>query len=139
MEGDLIMEQQKCMILYSTSQNENIIFLMGQVFNNFQHLTIPLSYIQAKLITTSLIGLELQLASSQCVSWRKDDKAVNLQVQLRMNQRNLFGYMVVILLQFRWWYFLRDNLKIKTFLSLLLVTIIKLDRISTMFVISGGH
>lgn len=98
MEGELIMEQRKCIILYSTSQNENIIFPMGKESNNLQHLALPSSYILPKLITMSLTGLELQIISSQCVSWRKDDKAVNLQVRLRPNQRDLFGYMAVILL-----------------------------------------
>lgn len=98
MEGELIMQQQKCIILYSTSQNENILFPMGKGSNNLQHLDLPSSYTLPKLITMRLTGLELQIISSQCVSLKKDDKAVNLQVQLRPNQRDIFGYIVVILL-----------------------------------------
>lgn len=94
-ESELIMEQQTCIILYSTSQKKNVIYPKGSRSNNLQPLLLPLGYTLTKWIDTSIPGLEVWLTSTQCASLSKDCKVVICRLQLRSNQKDLFSYVVV--------------------------------------------
>lgn len=107
----LIMKQQTCIILYSTSENENIIYPKGRGCNNLQPSLLPLGYALTKWISTSLPGLAVWLTWSPNVPLSKKITKMSFASYSWDHAKGVYPWLSlssVTVKKLRWWYFLKD-------------------------------